>query len=184
MTKILLHTCCAPCANECVRALRSEGCETTAFWFNPNIHPLYEYNSRRDALKTYSAAVGLPVIYEDTYGLRAFINAVHPDYDARCGYCYRTRLYETARRAAEDGYGAFTTSLLISPYQDHEQIRKTAEEAAAHHGIAFLYRDFRPLFREGQRRAREMNLYMQKYCGCVFSEEARYAKEPQQQGQA
>ena len=62
------------------------------------------------------------------------------------------------------------------PYQDHDLLRRTAEELAAQYGVAFLYRDFRPGFREGQRQARELGFYMQKYCGCVFSEEERYAK--------
>ena len=51
----------------------------------------------------------------------------------------------------------------------------TAEQLAAEYGVAFLYRDFRPGFREGQRQARELGFYMQKYCGCIFSEEDRYS---------
>ena len=75
------------------------------------------------------------------------------------------------------GYDAFTTTLLISPYQNHELLIKVGEEMAEKYGIKFLYRDFRPGFREGQTTARELGLYMQKYCGCVFSEEDRYAKQ-------
>ena len=43
--------------------------------------------------------------------------------------------------------------------------------------IEFLYRDFRVGFIEGQDKARELGLYMQKYCGCIFSEEDRYSKQ-------
>jgi predicted adenine nucleotide alpha hydrolase (AANH) superfamily ATPase len=75
------------------------------------------------------------------------------------------------------GFESFSTTLLISPYQNHDLLRKAGEEAAKRYGVAFLYRDFRPLFREGQRQAREMGLYMQKYCGCIFSEEERYQKQ-------
>jgi predicted adenine nucleotide alpha hydrolase (AANH) superfamily ATPase len=86
------------------------------------------------------------------------------------------RLDAAARYAKENGYSAFSTTLLISPYQNHELLIKTAEEKASKYGVNFLYRDFRPRFREGQAAARELGLYMQKYCGCVFSEEERYIK--------
>ena len=94
--------------------------------------------------------------------------------DGRCAYCYRVRMEETARYAAEHGYDAFTTSLLISPYQNHEAIRTTAQAMGEKYGVEFLYRDFRPLFQAGQEFAREHGFYMQKYCGCIFSEEDRY----------
>lgn len=72
------------------------------------------------------------------------------------------------------GYDAFTTTLLVSPYQNYELLIQVAEEMAEKYGVKFLYRDFRPGFREGQNEARALGLYMQKYCGCVFSEEDRY----------
>ena len=75
------------------------------------------------------------------------------------------------------GYDAFTTTLLISPYQNHEVLKEIGEEMAEKYGLTFLYRDFRPGFREGQTTARKLGLYMQKYCGCVFSEEERYSKQ-------
>jgi predicted adenine nucleotide alpha hydrolase (AANH) superfamily ATPase len=101
-------------------------------------------------------------------------DAVESAAPERCARCYRMRLERTAARAAEGGYDAFSTTLLISPYQRHELVAETAEEEAKRHGVPFLYRDFRPLFRKGQARARELGFYMQKYCGCVFSEEERY----------
>ncbi len=93
--------------------------------------------------------------------------------DGRCAYCYRVRMEETARYAAEHGYDSFTTSLLISPYQNHEAICAVARAMGGKYGVEFLYRDFRPLFREGQQFARDHGFYMQKYCGCMFSEEDR-----------
>ena len=86
------------------------------------------------------------------------------------------RLFGTAKMAAEGGFDSFTSSLFISPYQQHELMREVAERAAAEYGVQFLYRDFRPYFRAGQERARELGMYIQKYCGCVFSEEERYLK--------
>ena len=83
---------------------------------------------------------------------------------------------EQARYAAENGYESFTTTLLISPYQDHELIRQLGEHMAKKYNISFLYRDFRPGFRDGHEKAKALGFYMQKYCGCIFSEEDRYAK--------
>ena len=80
------------------------------------------------------------------------------------------------RYAAEHGYTSFTSTLFVSPYQNHELLRQTAEELGRQYGVPFLYRDFRPGFRDGQRQARELGFYMQKYCGCIFSEEERYIK--------
>jgi len=86
------------------------------------------------------------------------------------------RLEKTAAFAAKNGFDAFSTSLLISPYQRHDDIRRIGEETAAKYNVNFFYRDFRPLFREGQVHTRSLGLYMQKYCGCIFSEEERYLK--------
>jgi predicted adenine nucleotide alpha hydrolase (AANH) superfamily ATPase len=84
------------------------------------------------------------------------------------------RLERTAQKAAETGYDAFSTTLLISPYQAHELIRQYGQEIAAKYSLSFVYRDFRPHFREGQNKARAAGYYMQKYCGCIYSEEERY----------
>ena len=100
------------------------------------------------------------------------------DLENRCGnYCYPVRLAKTAKYAKEHGYDAFSTTLLVSPYQKHELICEIAEKIAKQYDIPFLYRDFRVGFREGQAKAREIGLYMQKYCGCIFSEEDRYRKK-------
>jgi predicted adenine nucleotide alpha hydrolase (AANH) superfamily ATPase len=124
---------------------------------------------------------GLDLILEDEYGLRRFLAGTGPGEDpakgGRCLFCYRLRLEKTALLAAREGYEAFSTTLLISPYQNHELLKQIGEDLADRNGIAFLYRDFRPFFREGQRRAREQGYYMQKYCGCVFSEEERYLQK-------
>lgn len=179
MDQLLLHTCCAPCSVYCVDSLRAEGIEPTAFWYNPNIHPYQEYRSRRDALADYAASISQALAVRDEYGLRDFVRAVAEDIGGRCAHCYACRLEETARYAAGHGFTHFSTTLLVSPYQDHEGICRTAQMLADRCGVAFLYRDFREGFRQGQAKARELGLYMQKYCGCVFSEEDRYAKQIQ-----
>ena len=170
MTKTLLHVCCAPCSVACIESLRAEGIEPTGFWYNPNIHPVTEYRARRDTLIEYAKSINMELALIDDYGLREFVKNVADNIEGRCEYCYRVRLEKAAEYARNNGFDSFTTTLLISPYQNHEMIIKTAEEAAEKYGVKFLYRDFRPYFREGQTKAREMGFYMQKYCGCVFSE--------------
>jgi len=177
MDRVLLHSCCAPCSVHCVETLRGEGIEPTSLWFNPNIHPYQEYKARRDTLIGFGELAELEVRVLDDYGLRDFVRAVAGDIDGRCTHCYAIRLGTAAKYAAENGFSAFTSSLLISPYQNHELLRQTGEAMAERYGVAFLYRDFRPGFRAGQAKARELGLYMQKYCGCVFSEEDRYARQ-------
>ena len=174
--KTLLHVCCAPCANQCVEVLQGDKIEVTGFWYNPNIHPFTEYRARRNCLREYAESIKLPVIEKNDYALRPFIREVAEDISHRCGKCYEMRLFEAAKTAAEGGFDSFTSSLFISPYQNHELMRETAERAAAEYGVAFLYRDFRPYFKAGQEFAREHGFYIQKYCGCVFSEEERYLK--------
>ena len=174
--KTLLHVCCAPCANQCVEVLRTDHFEVAGFWYNPNIHPFTEYRSRRNCLREYAENVQLTLLEKNDYALRPFVRAVAEDIDHRCGKCYEMRLFETAKQAAEGGFDSFTSSLFISPYQNHELMRETAERAASEYGVTFLYRDFRPYFKAGQEYAREHGFYMQKYCGCVFSEEERYLK--------
>ena len=177
MTSVLMHTCCAPCSLSCIDPLRAEGIEPVAFWYNPNIHPWKEYEARRDCLLAYAPTIEMQVIVDEDYGLRTFVEHVASDIDHRCTYCYQHRLEETARYAAEHGYEAFTSTLLASLYQDHDGIKAAAEAFAKQYGVEFLYRDFRPNFRVGNQRARELGFYMQKYCGCVFSEQDRYQKQ-------
>ena len=176
--KLLLHTCCAPCSVYCIDSLRKEGIEPVVYWFNPNIHPYMEYKARRDCLKEYAQMINVKAIFEENYGLKEFTKNVICDLQNRCvNYCYRVRLEDTAKYAKLNGYDTITTTLLVSPYQKNEFIHELGDKIAKEYGLKFLYRDFRVGFREGQAKARELGLYMQKYCGCVFSEEERYAKQ-------
>lgn len=173
--KLLMHTCCAPCSVYCIDSLRKENIEPTVYWYNPNIHPYMEYKARRDTLKEYTKSINVEAIFEEEYGLDEFCKNVIGDIKNRCqNYCYRVRLEQTAKFAKEHGFDAISTTLLVSPYQKHEILKEQGEEIAKKYGLNFLYRDFRVGFREGQNKAKELGLYMQKYCGCVFSEEDRY----------
>ena len=175
--KLLMHTCCAPCSVMCIETLRKEGLEPVLYFYNPNIHPCKEFRLRKTTLIEYAAKIRAKLITDHEYGLRRFIEAVFPAFDNRCQKCYKMRFEKTAQFAKENGYDAFTSTLFISPYQNHELLISEAKAAAEKFGVEFLYRDFRPYFIEGQEKAREEGLYMQKHCGCIFSEEDKYKKK-------
>jgi predicted adenine nucleotide alpha hydrolase (AANH) superfamily ATPase len=176
--KLLLHTCCAPCSTYVIEKLKKDGyTDITAFWYNINIHPYTEYKARLDTVKQYMEMINVPLVVEDNYGLDNFVKNVVDNIQGRCYFCYKTRLEFAAKYAKENGYDAFSTTLLISPYQKHDLIKQIAEDMSKKYEIEFIYQDFREGFREGQNMAREAGLYMQKYCGCIFSEEERYVKK-------
>ena len=176
--KLLMHACCAPCSVYCVKTLREEGIEPTLFWYNPNIHPYIEYKARRDTLIEYSKMMNLKLIVEEEYGLDNFCKNVINNLENRCtSYCYPIRLRKLFEYASTHGYDTVTTTLLYSIYQKHDDIKKIMEKLEKEFNVKFLYKDFRIGFREGQDKARELGLYMQKYCGCIFSEEDRYKEK-------
>ena len=178
--KLLMHTCCAPCSVYCIDTLRKEGIEPTLYWYNPNIHPYTEYKARRDCLKEYANSINVQAIFEEDYGLDEFCREAVKDIKARCtNYCYPVRLRKTFEYAKENGYDTVTTTLLYSIYQKHDFIKAYMEKLSKEFGIDFLYRDFRVGFWEGHQKAHDIGLYMQKYCGCIFSEEDRYSNPNQ-----
>ena len=173
--KLLLHTCCAPCSVYCIKTLRAEGIEPTLYWYNPNIHPYAEYKARRNCLVEYTKAKEVELNLEDAYGLDEVCKNVADKITTRCqDYCYPKRLRQVFQYAKEHGFDTVSTTLLYSIYQQHDYIAELMDKLAEEFGVAFLYRDFREGWQEGQNEARAAGLYMQKYCGCVFSEESRY----------
>jgi predicted adenine nucleotide alpha hydrolase (AANH) superfamily ATPase len=162
--------------------LRQEGFAVTGQFYNPNIHPYREFAFRLDSYRHMAEAEGLPATIVGEYGLSAFLTALkplggsvyQPVSEERCRICYRMRMEKTASVCKEMGFPAFSTTLLVSPYQNHDLIREAGETAALAYGLVFLYRDFRPGFRRGQAKAKETGLYRQGYCGCIFSEYERY----------
>ena len=171
--KLLLHVCCGPCVSGLVVALRQEGHELTGFFYNPNIHPAEEHERRREALARFSTMAGLPVIWEEEEGLPVYLKKVAFAGRARCFHCYGLRLRKTADRAAQLGFDHFTTTLLISPYQDLDRVKRAGEVAARRYCVPFLFRDFRHLYQHSRQQARTAGLYRQSYCGCFFSQLAR-----------
>ena len=174
--EMLLHICCAPCATYTVQALRDEGFEPVGYFYNPNIHPFTEYRRRLETLQQYADAVELDVVYRDEYMLEDFIKQAL-EVDDRCQLCYTPRLEAAARQASDMGIPVFTSTLLISPYQKHEMIKDIGESFASDYGVDFHYRDYRPGYRETYQMCRDMELYRQGYCGCIFSEKERYCRK-------
>jgi predicted adenine nucleotide alpha hydrolase (AANH) superfamily ATPase len=188
--KLLFHTCCGPCASATIPVWRERGADVTAFFFNPNIHPLLEWRRRATGAQEVAAVTEVEAIVDPAYDPAAWFAAVvtggvaaragtggdlaQAAGESRCRRCIGMRLDRTAQEAADRGCDAFSTSLSISPYQDHEAIRETGAEAAARHGVEFLYEDLRPMYGESRRLSREWGIYRQKYCGCLISEWERY----------
>jgi predicted adenine nucleotide alpha hydrolase (AANH) superfamily ATPase len=169
---VLLHVCCAPCATYCVKWLRELAFSVTGYWFNPNVHPFSEHERRRETLVRYAGEIDLPVIWEPGYEMVAFLRAVagREQFRKRCLLCYRMRLDRTAQTAAREGHDAFTTTLLISPYQDQAAIVEIGQEVAERHKVSFYYENFRRGWAEHGQMVRDHALYSQRYCGCVYSE--------------
>ena len=174
--RVLLHICCAACAIEPFEKLTRDGHEVGGFFCNPNVHPLIEFRRRMKALKVLQERIPLSVLYEERYGLTDWLASVRWAglRQERCADCYRLRLGRTAEAAVRGGYEAFATTLLTSTHQDHAVIRSVGEECARAQGVGFLAEDWRPLAERGHERARQMRLYLQNYCGCVFSEWERF----------
>ncbi len=171
---ILLHTCCGPCALFPLQQLRTTGHQVTGFFYNHNIHPYQEYARRRDAVIQMSEQQSLPMIMRDDYDLEGFLAQVAAAPDARCSYCYASRLTAAAQAAAEGGFDAFTASLLYSRYQKHDEIAALGERIGNEYGVPFYYQDFRAGWQEGIKLSKEQGLYRQQYCGCIYSEKERY----------
>ena len=177
MEKILLHICCGPCATYPVPFLQDQGFEVCGYFYNPNIHPFTEYRRRRQALADYASSIEMEVIYEESHDPAEFMRQVVQGENQRCFYCYQMRLEKTAQMAKEGGFAGFSTTLCVSPYQKHELIKEAGETMAERYGIPFIYRDFRPGYRETVKISKELNLYRQQYCGCFYSELERYASK-------
>ena len=174
MKRVLLHVCCGPCTTYPLRALRDEGYEVDGLFYNPNIHPYREFKRRSKTMAQYAQLAELSCELDQNYDLKATLEVLMQS-AKRCEACYLHRLERTARTGKEQGFDAFSTTLLVSPYQDHDLVASSGETASRKHGIPFLYRDFRPGWEQGVTLAKGAQLYRQPYCGCVFSEYERFS---------
>lgn len=176
--RLLIHACCAPCLvavydDTIKNMINMDIDEFDVIWHNTNIHPKIEYEKRKETFVSYVNSMGKTPIMIDEYNMNKFISDVvnldKTKYKMRCEYCYVSRLEKVFEYAKENGYTHVTTTLLISPFQKHDVIRKVCESLAKKYDVIFLYKDYRPLFEEGQKKAKELGIYRQKYCGCIYS---------------
>lgn len=178
--KLLLHACCAPCSSATLERL-ADAFDLTLLYYNPNIYPPAEYHRREAELERFVQQAGyrFPVV-ELPYDPRDFYDAVRgleqePEKGARCTVCYRLRLEQTARYAAQNGFEWFCTTLSISPMKDPVRINALGEELGARYRVRFLPSEFRK--KDGYKRSLQLSqaygLYRQDYCGCFFSKEER-----------
>lgn len=175
--KLLLHICCAPCLIYPLERLREKGFEVEGLFYNPNIHPFREYKNRKQAVVDFSETTKVNVIYPE-YAPVEFFRAVNlkETNPGRCSVCWSLRLKATAKTAKERDFSHFSTTLLVSPYQDQELLKKIGNDISKFEGINFYYEDFRSGFRKAHNLARAQGIYCQKYCGCIYSEIERYNK--------
>lgn len=171
---LLLHICCACCLCAPLNELRKEGFKVTGFFYNPNIHPLLEFRKRLKALRVFQESDPIKVIYHEDYGIKEYLKNVDYEGNDRCADCYALRLKFAATYAKRNGFGAFTSTMLFSVYQNHKQLKTTSENLSKEYKIDFVYRDYRHLSECSHDIARKKMIYRQGYCGCIFSEYERY----------
>lgn len=177
--RLLLHTCCAPCLIYPLEQLGNKGFEIEGFFYNPNVHPFGEYKTRKQAVIDFNNKISRINISYSQYLPEEYFRAVNLGEagPGRCSMCWSLRLKKTAQAAKADGFDAFSTTLLVSPYQNQDLLRKIGEVIAGEYGVKFYFEDFRPGFRKAHDLAKSQGLYRQKYCGCIYSEIERYNKK-------
>jgi len=175
--KVLLHVCCANCAIYPIKTMRDEGLEVMGFFYRHNIHPYTECVKRQEALQAYAEQINLKVIYQEGYDIEGFIQNVAFRESERCNYCYHDRLRSTALLAKRGKFDYFSSTLLYSKHQKHDLIRTMGESVGKSVGVPFLYQDYREGWKEGIECSKQMGLYRQHYCGCIYSEKERFYKE-------
>ena len=170
--KIVLHICCGVCAASVVERLTLEGHEVRGLFYNPNIHPLEEYERRLEA--TYKVAKELnfplevpPYTPEEWFAETTSLEN-EPEGGRRCEVCFRLRLKKTYIYLKDYGWDAFTTTLTVSPHKSADVINQVGQEIG---GDRFLARDFKKKagFQRATEMAKEWTLYRQNYCGCIYS---------------
>jgi len=171
--KIVLHICCGICAAGAAGRLISEGHQIIGFFYNPNIHPLDEYNRRLAVAQKVAEELKFTLAEADYTPEGWFKETAslsnEPEGGKRCEVCFRLRLSKAYQYMEKERCDAFTTTLTISPHKSAGVINRVGREIG---GERFLVRDFKK--QEGFKRAieiaKEWGLYRQDYCGCVYSQ--------------
>ncbi|MEE8480151.1 MAG: epoxyqueuosine reductase QueH [Desulfobacterales bacterium] len=172
--KIMLHICCAPCSIYPINILREDDFDIMGFFYRNNIHPFTECVKRQETLESYAEMIDLRVIYQEEYDLNGFLQNIVFRESKRCSYCYHERLKSTALIAKRDKFDYFTSTLLYSKFQKHDMVKSIGESVGNAVGIPFYYHDFRKGWKLGVEESKRLELYRQKYCGCIYSEKERF----------
>jgi len=173
MRRILVDTCCGPCALPALRIFTPPAYEVHYLFYNPNVHPFREYRRRLDSFETLMEEERLPYTVVP-YEPEEWIRAVAFREESRCELCYRLRLRKAADLALEEGHETLTTTLFASPYQDHDLVTLLGRSICRSRGLEFVVWDGRDDYYEAIATARARGLYTQPYCGCLLSEWERY----------
>ncbi len=173
--RILLHTCCAPCLLYPYRRLVDMGYDVVSYWYNPNIYPVMERVIRFRELERYCSDKGIEFVYDASPSSDFFsiMGDRLVDSPSRCSLCWAIRLENTAKKAHELGIKNFTTTLLVSRYQDPQEINRLGKDIARDVGISYLAFDFRDGFDWAHQEAKRLGMYRQRWCGCIYSFSAR-----------
>ena len=175
MEKLLVHVCCCHCAAYTLKHF-SQKYDITAYWYNANIGPLQEYTARQQAMQEYAKVYGIELIESQKQDSGSFFKGPETA-NNRCAFCFYMRLKQTAGHAKENGFTAFSTSLLISPHQKHELLKEIGYKVAWEYGVSFVYEDLRRYYSQSRLMTKPLGLYAQRYCGCLLSkEEADYSR--------
>ena len=169
--KLLLHICCGPCSMYPLsRLIPQYGQENiVGLYHNPNIHPMEEFVRRRENAESACEHYGIDMVATEDFLMDKWAKYGPEENKLRCRMCYDLRLDYAAKYAVENGFDAFTTTLLVSLWQDHDYIVKKCNELAEKYKISFHYEDYREGYRQGQQMAKEIGLYRQRFCGCMWS---------------
>ena len=176
LKEVLLHACCAPCSSAIVEWLVEHGVHPTIFYYNPNIWPKDEYETRKTESKRHAESLGLQWTDGD-YHHGEWLEAVcglenEPERGRRCLSCFEQRLTATALKAREMGITHFATTLASSRWKSLEQISLAGQHAAeAVPGTLFWAQNWRKggLQERRNQLLKEYGFYNQQYCGCEFS---------------
>jgi len=174
--KILLHSCCAPCAGDLMERMLLSNLKPTIFFYNPNIHPKKEYEIRKDENIRFAQKLGIPFIDADYDVQNWFARAKglerEPERGERCTKCFDMRFERTALYAFENAFPIFTSSLGISRWKNMEQINECGVRAAKNYPN-LTYWTFNWRKSGGAARmyeiAKREEFYKQEYCGCIYS---------------
>ncbi len=174
-TRLLLHSCCAPCSSACLERLK-DAFSITVLYYNPNVDEESEYEKRKAEQIRFLRETGWADILDCDHDKRAFEEIANglekePERGKRCYACYALRLEKTAQIAKEKGFAFFGTTLTLSPYKNAEWLNEIGEKVGGRYEVNYLFSDFKK--RGGYHRSIELSslhgLYRQDFCGCKYS---------------